>query len=167
MKKFIFLILILFVSIGFVFSEDVVLNTPYEKEISITIPENPEDMKDLIIQISELYWGERFDNEECDTDLEEALQQNDKLIIELEETKEQLGIANNTITDLQKELKKKCKNDPFRWGINILGGGVMKNDIISMSIKANPYIQLFEFVNIGAYFEYPIGIGLQLGVQFK
>lgn len=167
MKRLLFLIiLVLFISFP-IFSETVILNTPYNKEISIDIPNNPDDRKDLIIQISELYWGERYDNEACDKDLTDSVQQVDDLVVELESTVAQLRESNNMIIILEEKLKEKVKNDPFRWGVNILGGGVVKDNLISLSFKANPYIQLFEFINIGAYFEYPIGIGLSIGVQFK
>ena len=167
MKKFAFFIILLIFSAFFITADEIVLDTPYNYEISLPIPDNYNDLVDLTIQIAELYWGERYDLEQTESDLEKALDQNDKLIVQLESTKLQLKSANDMISVLAKKVKELNKNDLFRWGINVFGGGVVKNDIISMSFKTNPYIQLFEFLNIGAYFEYPIGIGIQVGIQFK
>jgi hypothetical protein len=159
-------LLLLFLSFPLIAQETVVLNTPYDKEISIDIPKDKKEMKDLIIEVAELYWGERYD-------LEKKLEDEKKLLKKIEELKERLKESNQTIENLKVELKKtqdlleeKVKPTPFKWGININGGAMFYDSNTLLTFRGQPYILLFEAVSIGVDLGYPLQISLSFGIQF-
>lgn len=164
MKK-LFILLLFILPFSLIAQETITLDTPFDREITVTIPENHEDCTDLIVDISELYWGERYD-------LEKKLEDEEKLLARIDDLKKQLKESNNTIESLKKSLKdtqdlleEKTKPDVFRWGINISGGAIF-NDPLAYTLKGSPYIQLFERVNIGIEIGVPLQASIIFGIHF-
>lgn len=163
MRK-LFFILLLFVSFLVYSDDEIILDTPYDKEISITIPESDSGKVDLIKRISELYWSERYDHEK-------TLEREEKLISVIQDTEEK--IVNPLMKQLQKNekmieeiAKEKIKTEPFSLGVFIEVSAILNGTDIVPGITTMPYIQLFETVNIGLTISYPFALGIGLGIEF-
>jgi hypothetical protein len=164
MKKII-CILLLFVSyILYGQDDEIVLDTPYEKEISITIPESDEGKINLIKRISELYWAERYDHEK-------TLEREEKLIYAISDIKEK--IVNPLMEQLLKNekiieeiAKDKIKTETFSLGVFIEVSAILNGTNIVPGITTMPYIELFETINIGISISYPFALGVGLGMKF-
>ena len=167
MGKSLFFAFLLFIfSLPLIAQETVVIDTPYNKEISIDIPKDKKEMKELLIEVSELYWGERYD-------LEQKLKDEEKLLAKIEELKQRLKESNQTIENLKVELKKtqdlleeKVKPTPLKWGININGGAMFYDSDTLLTFRGHPYILLFEAVSLGVELGYPLQFSLSFGIQF-
>lgn len=134
-------------------SETVVLDTPFEREITINIPDDPQARRDLIVTISELYWGERYD-------LENALGSIDDLQVEIE------SLA-GVVTELQTQndelivlLEEKVNPDPVR---AVVDGG--------LNIHTNEFggelglgVVFFDTVTVRASIGFPFTIGVSIGL---
>ncbi len=136
-------------------AEEVMLNTPFEEEIRLELPETIEDSHKLLIQIAELYWGERYDLEE----ITETLENNDLV---LTNTKDELLIAQDDITILRKELETAIiLNDSiFQLGIGYTyPNGV---EILFEANIPNFFLGVYGRANIQFKGGYNFGIGLTI-----
>lgn len=159
MKKLLLITLLFVIPLSLFASEEVVLNTPFDDEISIEIPESKDEMEQLIIDVAELYWGERYDLERSQEHVARLEKDIDKLNKQIDNLKEKLA-------ETEKLLDEKVKPDVFRWGINVSGGIMLPTNGQTFTMSALPYIQLFETVNIGIEIGYPLEISGVIGVHF-
>lgn len=159
MKKLLLIILLFILPFTFLTAEEVVLDTPFEDEITIEIPDTQEEMRQLIIDVSELYWGERYDLEKSQEHVTRLEDNIDKLNQQIDQLKKRLE-------ETEKLLDEKVKPDIFRWGINVSGGIMLPTNGQTLTFSALPYIQLFETVNIGIEVGYPLEISGVIGVYF-
>ena len=159
MKKLFLITLLFLLPFAFLTANEVVLDTPFEDEITIDIPESKEEMRQLIIDVSELYWGERYDLERSQDHVEELKKDIEKLNKQIDNLKVELR---NT----EELLDEKVKPDIFRWGINVSGGIILPTSGQTLTISAMPYLQLFEMINIGIEVGYPLEISGVIGVHF-
>jgi hypothetical protein len=163
MKK-LFILFLLLITSFLIAQEEIILDTPYEKEISITIPKSEQDKIDLIKRISELYWAERYDHEK-------TLEREEKLINNIEKLKK------DVVNPLMDQLKKnetaikeiadiKVKKETFKLGVFIETSAIYNNGKFVPGLYTMPYIQLFETLNIGLIIGYPFQLGVGIGVLF-
>lgn len=163
MKK-LFIILLLLITPFLVAQETIILNTPYDKEVSITIPETEQGKIDLIKNISEMYWEERYDHEQTLKREKELLDINEQM---------KKNIVSPLMSQLEKNekaieeiAKLKLKSDPLQFGVFFQTALLFNNGILNPGFYGMPYLQLFETVNIGLMIGYPFQLGIGLGIQF-
>jgi hypothetical protein len=163
MKK-LFILLLLLITPFLIAQETIVLNTPYDKEVSITIPETEQGKIDLIKDISEMYWEERYDHEQTLKREKELLDINEQM---------KKNIVNPLMSQLEKNkraideiVKEKVKIKSLQLGIFFQTAMIFNEGKLSPAFYGMPYLQIFETVNVGLLIGYPFQMGIGLGMKF-
>lgn len=159
MKNTLILILI-FIASMILFSEEVIVETPYKDEITLDLPESYDELRELTIQIAELYWGERYDLESTLKTLAETRASLNEILIE-----RNIALSENQLIKAEINNIKKLANKRTFIAPSILGG-------VSFSTRSNTsfyfgaQLILLETVLMQASFDTDLSINLGLGLQF-
>lgn len=159
MKNTLILILI-FITSMILFSEEVIVETPYKDKITLDLPESYDELRELTIQIAELYWGERYDLESTLKTLAETRTSLNEILIE-----RNIALSENQLIKAEINNIKKLANKRTFIAPSILGG-------VSFSTRSNTsfyfgaQLILLETVLMQASFDTDLSINLGLGLQF-
>lgn len=137
------------------YGETVELNTPFEESISLNVPENYEDLKDLTIMIAELYWGERHDLEQSQEQVDTLIEEIDNQLIPVID---ELRIQNKDLITLLDERIAPT----FLQSVVSIGTG-MKPEIYGYVSYG---VTIFELITLRVAVGYPLIFSADIGITF-
>ena len=169
MKKLFLILLLIFIPLCAFTQETVVIDTPYDREISLDIPQDKDAIVDLLVEVSGLYWAERYDFKSYskikDSNEIKLLNQIDYLKIGLTDSNKVIVDLNEQIMLTEKLLDQKLKPTPVSLGVSV-GTGIVLSDPITFTVTGTPYMLFFDVFTLGLTVGYPLQVGINLGILF-
>lgn len=136
--------------------EEVVIDTPYEEEVTLTIPEDYETLREYYIELAELYQEAKYD---LDQELEatEALLANQERLLQYREEDREL------LREVREDISKPTLPEFLNHG-PLVGVGTSYN--APYTIHAGYQITILRSFKLQVQAQYPFGAAVMVGWEF-
>jgi hypothetical protein len=137
-------------------AEEVVIDTPYEDEVTLTIPEDYETLREYYIELAELYQETKYD-------LDQEIDNVDALLVNQEELLALVREDKKLLNEIKNDLKQPTLPEFLNHG-PLVGVGTSIDH--PYTIHAGYSIEILNSFTLQLQGQFPFGVSVMVGWEF-